>query len=93
MNSVKIVKEVLTNGKSLAFLSRSFGAKYFAVYIKNVDGTLQKVHGKSASTACKELAFTNGVVRSYGKAVLTTGDKSKKTFMTEYRFMPELLNK
>lgn len=93
MNATQIVNEVLTNKKSLAFVARKFGDnKYIGIYVKNTDGTLTKVHGKSARIARAELVKKEGIVHSYGKANLTTGGKNLPTFMVEYVYMPELLN-
>jgi hypothetical protein len=92
MNATQIANEVLNNKKSLIYIARKFGGnKYLGIYVKDTDGTLTKVHGKSANLARKELVFMPGVVRSYGKAHLVTGEKKLPTFMVEYSFAPELL--
>lgn len=84
MNSQEIVLAVTSQNKSLVFLSRGFMESPIGTFVKDSDGNLTKVHGKSAIAARKILNGTNNVCRSYGKAKLTRNSKTKSVFMTEY---------
>jgi hypothetical protein len=85
MNANEILNAVLTNKKSLVRLTKDFGSNnVIGYFVKDEAGQLLKVHGKSAKTASRVLHSADGVVRSYGKAKVTTGSKSMTVFMTEF---------
>lgn len=85
MNATEIVNEVAKNNKSLVRLSDAFFSNnVIGYFVKDVDGNLTKVHGKSAKAASNCLYKMDGVVRSYGKAKMTIANKTMTVFMTEF---------
>lgn len=85
MNATEIVNVVLNNNKSLVRLTKEYGSdKAIGYFIKDADGNLTKVHGKSAKVASRFLYKLDGVVRSYGKAKMTRTNKTMTVFMTEF---------
>lgn len=86
MNYNEIVIRVLNHSASLVFLSKELGGKsLIGTYVKSTsDGTLTKVHGKSAKMARSILFSMEGMARTHGKAVATIGNKSTNVFMSEY---------
>lgn len=92
MNANEIISAVLESKKSLVFVTRGFSdPTKLGIFVKDDEGNLTKVHGKSANVARKMLISKEGIVRSYGKGYLTVGKKTKSAYLSEFKFMPELL--
>ena len=88
MNNEMILKEIFENGKTLVFVSKEFcGKPLVGAYVKDTNGDIIKVHGKSAKAARKAmLADTNHVIlRSYAKGHITLGVKTTPVFVNEFR--------
>jgi len=95
MTANQIITQVMNGNQSLVFLSRSFiDRRPLGTYLKDKEGNLERVHGKSASAARDHLVSVPGVVRSYGVSTLnkTQGSKSsnKKVFMSEYLLLTNI---